>query len=415
MKRTSLMMKALLLGASLFPFALPQIAQAVTVDIVSDKTWKVYDTNGLYLGDAQNVCLNAGAPSNCPPGAELYGYFPGGWTETLSSTPQASWIWAPNITGASVPADGAEFSFKKDFYICGTPQDSTIWVAADNAAEVILNGTSVLNWNSHSVPGSVNIPAASLNQSPLSNTIEIKVKNGANPSDCGSREYRCNPAGVIFGAHFADSLTMLPKCPGNADVGTSIPLCTPPQTGKFRICACVAGGGYWLDAGSCMSPPPTCTGYTFSAWSTCGTNGQQTRTITGNTPAGCTGTPSAQPVLTQACTFVPPTCTDFTYSAWGACQPGNTQTRTVLMSSPAGCTGGTPQTTQSCTYVPPLANVGDKCWDYDRAVRGEDPNIASCPSGTQCKPRKGCRRDCFLFWCKTICDGLVTVDSFCDP
>ncbi len=47
-------------------------------------------------------------------------------------------------------------------------------------------------------------------------------------------------------------------------------------------------------------------------------------------------------------------CATFTYSAWGACQADGTQTRTVLSSSPAGCTGGTPATTQACTYTQPL-------------------------------------------------------------
>jgi hypothetical protein len=54
------------------------------------------------------------------------------------------------------------------------------------------------------------------------------------------------------------------------------------------------------------TPPPTaCTGYIYSAWSAC-TNGVQTRTVTGYTPGGCTGTPTTQPVLTQSCTVTPP-------------------------------------------------------------------------------------------------------------
>ena len=53
-------------------------------------------------------------------------------------------------------------------------------------------------------------------------------------------------------------------------------------------------------------PPAACTGYTYSAWSTC-VNNQQTRTVTGNMPANCTGTPPTQPVLTQACTPPPAT------------------------------------------------------------------------------------------------------------
>src|SRR3989344_3205966 len=49
----------------------------------------------------------------------------------------------------------------------------------------------------------------------------------------------------------------------------------------------------------------------------------------------------------------PQTCTSFTYSAYGTCQSNNTQSRTVTSSSPSECTGGSPVTTQSCTYVPP--------------------------------------------------------------
>lgn len=50
-----------------------------------------------------------------------------------------------------------------------------------------------------------------------------------------------------------------------------------------------------------------------------------------------------------------PTCTSFTYSAWSECIDG-TQTRSVLTSSPSGCTGGSSVTSQSCT--PPDAGTG---------------------------------------------------------
>jgi hypothetical protein len=96
-------------------------------------------------------------------------------------------------------------------------------------------------------------------------------------------------------------------------------------------------------------PQPAQCQYTYSAWGACQPDSTQTRTVVSSGPAGCTGTP----VLSQSCVYVPPpvTCSSFTYSAWGTCQPNNTQTRTVLTSSPQGCTGGSPVTTQSCTYV----------------------------------------------------------------
>ena len=113
-------------------------------------------------------------------------------------------------------------------------------------------------------------------------------------------------------------------------------------------------------------PPATCTSFTYSGWGACQSNSTQTRTVTASSPAGCTG---GTPVTSQSCTYVAPTCTSFTYSAWGACQSNNTQTRTVTVSSPTGCTGGTPLTSQSCTYVPPQA-----CTSYTYTLGACQPN-----------------------------------------
>jgi hypothetical protein len=104
-----------------------------------------------------------------------------------------------------------------------------------------------------------------------------------------------------------------------------------------------------------MPPGPaaaTCTSFTYTDFAACQPNNSQTRTVLTSSPAGCAG---GSPLTTQACTYVPPvtTCTAFTYSAYGACQPDNTQTRAVLTTGPPGCTGGSPVTTQACTYVPP--------------------------------------------------------------
>ena len=63
------------------------------------------------------------------------------------------------------------------------------------------------------------------------------------------------------------------------------------------------------------------------------------------------------------------TCTSFTYTNWTptTCPVNETQTRTVLTSSPSGCTGGTPNLTQSCTYIPTsvcgnaIIETGESC------------------------------------------------------
>lgn len=49
-------------------------------------------------------------------------------------------------------------------------------------------------------------------------------------------------------------------------------------------------------------------------------------------------------------TTVQPTCTSFTYSAWSACQNG-TQTRTVVSASPTGCINGSPILSQPCQSI----------------------------------------------------------------
>ncbi len=139
------------------------------------------------------------------------------------------------------------------------------------------------------------------------------------------------------------------------------------------------------DPGSTPAPAPVaCTGYTYSAWSACSANGQQTRTVTGNTPSGCTGTPSTAAVLTQSCTPAPVACTAYTYSAWSSCQPNNTQTRTVTSSSPAGCTGSPSASmlTQACTYVPPVMMPMPTSPMVFSSAPTTDPVIGSGPQDT---------------------------------
>ena len=124
------------------------------------------------------------------------------------------------------------------------------------------------------------------------------------------------------------------------------------------------------DATSHPTPvPPTCTSFTYSAWGACQSNNTQTRTVTSSSPAGCTG---GTPVTSQSCTYVPPptACTSYTYTL-GACQSNGTAPVTGFTGIPAGCSGGaTPATSQPCTYVPPPSTgtmplpTGEKIFTY---------------------------------------------------
>jgi PEP-CTERM motif len=177
-----------------------QAASFVTVPLVSDTTWEVFDPARTFLGLAQNVCLDA----SCPAGATSYGYALGGWTADLSSIPGANWIWAPGITGATSPAFPSEFSFSKAFSLPGTATAGTISVAVDDLAEVLVNGTPVGTTGSVTAESVARSAQSSLTTFDIAsflvagtNVITVRAANGAFACDAGL--YSCNPAGLVFG------------------------------------------------------------------------------------------------------------------------------------------------------------------------------------------------------------------------
>ena len=253
------MIKALLSGASLFPFALPADSQAGTVLINTDTSWVVFDSsNNNFVGGAQDVCLTTGEPPSCPSGATLYGYNWSGWLDPGSV---AQWIWAPNVSGATSPAYPAEFTFVKYFTLVA-PTGGTVAVASDNSAEVLLNGVSVL---SSTTPGPIfadaNIAAASLKNG--QNEIKIKAQNGPNPEDCASGLYQCNPAGVVLIASFQGG--DLQKLCSGFHGGSFYPTQTEPlpcQTGLIggQSHTCQLDGTWTSISGTCKPPPGKCLG-----------------------------------------------------------------------------------------------------------------------------------------------------------
>src|SRR5262249_24241813 len=208
------------------------------------------------------------SPTNClmgvTPAPTVYGYPLSGWNANITGLPPtARWMWAPNVTGASSPAQSQAFTFQKDdVYVCNPPQDATISIAADNSAEVSVNGMPPVSGSTstdHSRFTTFTIPAASIYGSsvtppmPRANTVTIKASNGLNPSNCASDQYSCNPAGVIFWASF--KFAGDPKCSawksggptGGYGMGEKEKLsdCPSGQIGSISH-TCVCGG--WLPA-----------------------------------------------------------------------------------------------------------------------------------------------------------------------
>jgi hypothetical protein len=166
-----------------------------TTTFASDPTW---------LPASQNVCLNASSPSPCPAGATQYGYAGSGWTAPLSTIPGATWIWAAGITGATVPAFPAEFTFSKTFSNVGLPISGSISVAADDFAAILVNGILVGTTGSRTDAALAGAASSSLKTFdigpflvPGTNVISVEGANGN--FGCGSGAYSCNPAGVVFG------------------------------------------------------------------------------------------------------------------------------------------------------------------------------------------------------------------------
>ena len=142
---------------------------------------------------------------------------------------------------------------------------------------------------------------------------------------------------------------------------------------------------------------PSCTFWEYSDWSSCSSSGNQTRTVTSSSPSSCTG---GSPVTSQSCTYTPPTstCSSWAYSNWGTCSSSGNQTRSVVSSSPNGCSGGSPTLQQSCTYTPPCTADTWVCGDWN-----------SCSfSGIQ---NRSCER---TFDCSSVEDIPPTTSQYCE-
>ena len=117
------------------------------VGFVSDTSWAVSELNpdgtpGASVGPAQFVCGSC-QPSYCPAGATIFYFHTCVWVADLSAIPGASWIWRPGVTGTTTPADLQGAIFSREFYLPGLPVAGKILVAADDFAEVSINGTVV--------------------------------------------------------------------------------------------------------------------------------------------------------------------------------------------------------------------------------------------------------------------------------
>jgi hypothetical protein len=184
----------------------------VKTKFASNTGWGVYNADpatggATLLGAAELVCLNASAPAPCPSGAIQYGYPGAGWSADLSSISGASWIWAPGVTGSTAPAELQQFYFSKTFSLRGEPDAGYIALAADDFAEVRVNGSIVGSTGSLTNPTTASSSQQALTRFDLTpflvqgtNVVTVRAQNGPGWfAACTGCTYRQNPAGVVFG------------------------------------------------------------------------------------------------------------------------------------------------------------------------------------------------------------------------
>ena len=124
---------------------------------------------------------------------------------------------------------------------------------------------------------------------------------------------------------------------------------------------------------------PVCDPQRYSDWSSCSSDGSQTRTIISSWPNIC-----GNSILQQSCTFIAPVCTSWTYSDWSSCASSGNQTRSVISSSPSSCTGGDPVLSHSCNYIPTCALNDWSCSNWNACSQNGN-QTRTCDKVSNCQ------------------------------
>ncbi len=376
-------------------FRIDQGTQCPNLAFVSDVTWDVYTVDPVAnptatpIGQAQHVCLTGTVPSSCPAGATIYGgsWTSAAWRADLSGIPGAHWIWAPNVSGTTTPADLKEYFFAKTFNLVGTPAGGTIAVAADDFAEVRVDGTVVGTVGSTSdfdVAFQAQGALQRFDITPLlhsgTNRIVIRAKNGPSSfsEGCGGAcNYSQNAAGAVFGGLIAPtSAGVCRPATGPCDVAE---LCSgtssncPPDGFRSAGAGCDDGSACTTNdtcdgSGHCVGgAPPNCEDGNVCTSDSC------------NATSGClhvplTGTPCND---NNVCT-TSDTCQN------GTCVPGSL--KDCLDAN--NCTTDSCDPVRDCQHSAPIAGC-DVTKSKEGFVGG--PNNTTCTNGTYDPNTRTCK------------------------
>jgi len=187
----------------------------------------------------------------------------------------------------------------------------------------------------------------------------------------------------LIGFHFtiaASSSSPLDECNYDNWTYTLSPVVCPStgvQTKTWTQVGAACSGGVShpaTEAVTCAYQAPACkeSDWTYTLSPTvCPSSGSQTKIWT--KIGACSGGVAYLPTQLVSCSYQTPTCASFTYSGWTACSSSGVRTRTIIGSFPSGCAGGSPVTSEACSYVPPCTESN---WTYDLSP-------LTCPSNSQ--------------------------------
>jgi len=203
---------SIVIGLSLAAVSPAVASGTVRLSFDSQWGWATYSADpaqgGVLLGPSEEVCLiSPPEEDRCTNGGVPYGFPYGGWYVDSSAYPRAHFMWGPHINGTTYPASLAVMAFTRSFYLPGSPVSGSIQIAADDFAEVRVNGISA-----GTIGSITDIYLAGDAQSYLHpfditaylhsgmNTITVVGQNGPAsypgcPDEC---KYAQNPAMVIF-------------------------------------------------------------------------------------------------------------------------------------------------------------------------------------------------------------------------
>jgi hypothetical protein len=153
----------------------------------------------------QHVCLNDANPAACPPDATRYGYPGPGWF----AGPRlhgSNWLWLSGVTGATTGAELDTATFSRTFELNGMPTSGEICLAADDYADVTVNGTFVGSVGSITNPAQSTVAQNTFTCFDItahlqsgSNSVVVFGQNGPGFfAACMNCRYSQHPAGVAF-------------------------------------------------------------------------------------------------------------------------------------------------------------------------------------------------------------------------